>query len=459
MNTRLNKFSALPRRSAWKSWGVMFLCCFLWLAAPLFAQAQENNAEATMPADVTDPDGGADVPAGGSQPRTQDAAAVEQGKTLFNNYCAACHAVTSEVVVGPGLKGINERRPMDWLINWIHNPQKMIESGDKYAVDLYNKFNKQIMPGFGDLTDQEIQSILAYVDVASSGENPNTATGGDAEGKLVPSGSGAAATSQTGGLGSTSFTIILVALLVILLLVLLVLIMIVSLLSRFLSEKKDLAPEDREVLQQRVNWKGIAQSSAFKGGVALIFALVVGKVANDQVMSIGIQQGYAPKQPIAYSHKLHAGQYQIDCNYCHTTVTKSKTASIPSLNICMNCHGVIKTASPQIQKIYAAIEQDKPVEWVRVHNLPDFAYFNHAQHVNVGQVACQTCHGEIQNMEVVQHISSLTMGWCIDCHRKTEVEGKDNAYYDKLLALHSKETREPMRVANIGGLECSKCHY
>ncbi len=437
----------------------MLFSCFLWLAAPYPTQAQENNAEAQLPGDVVDKNADASVPAGGSQPRTQDPAAVAEGKTLFNNNCATCHAVTNEVVVGPGLKGINERRQLDWLINWIRNPQKVIESGDKYAVDLYNKFNKQIMPGFGDLTDQQIQSILAYVDVSGSGENPNTATGGDAEGSLVPSGTGGPNAKTDGALGSTSFTIILVALLVILLLVLLVLIMIVSLLSKFLSDKKDLAPEDREVLQQRVNWKGIAGSSAFKGGVALIFALVVGKVANDQVMSIGIQQGYAPKQPIAYSHKLHAGQYQIDCNYCHTTVTKAKTASIPSLNICMNCHGVIKTASPQIQKIYAAIEQNKPVEWVRVHNLPDFAYFNHAQHVNVGQVACQTCHGEIQNMEVVQHIAPLTMGWCIDCHRKTEVQGRDNAYYDKLVALHSKQTKEPMRVADIGGLECSKCHY
>jgi mono/diheme cytochrome c family protein len=457
MNTLLDKFFALAHKNACKSWGLMLFCCLLGPATYLPAQAQENNAEATLPADVVDKNGTSDLPAGGSQPRTQDPAQVEQGKTIFNNNCSACHAVTNEVVVGPGLQGINERRQRDWLINWIHNPQKVVDSGDKYANDLLKKFNGNIMPAFPDLTDQEIQSVLAYIDVAGTGENANTITGGDADGKLVPSGSGS--TVAGGGLGSTSFTIILVALLVILLLVLLVLIMIVSLLSKFLSDKKDLTPEDREVLEQKVNWKGIAGSSAFKGGVALIFALVVGKVANDQVMSIGIQQGYAPKQPIAYSHKLHAGQYQIDCNYCHTTVSKGKTASIPSLNICMNCHGVIKTASPEIQKIYAAIEQNKPVEWVRVHNLPDLAYFNHAQHVNVGQVACQTCHGEIQNMEVVQHISSLTMGWCIDCHRKTEVNGKDNAYYDKLVALHSKESKEPMRVANIGGLECTKCHY
>jgi hypothetical protein len=125
----------------------------------------------------------------------------------------------------------------------------------------------------------------------------------------------------------------------------------------------------------------------------------------------------------------------------------------------MNCHGVIKKESPEIQKIYTAIEQNRPIEWIRVHNLPDLAYFNHAQHVNVGNVQCQTCHGDIEKMEVVEQRSSLTMGWCIDCHRKTEVNTKDNAYYDKLVALHSKESKEPLKVANIGGLECSKCHY
>jgi hypothetical protein len=125
----------------------------------------------------------------------------------------------------------------------------------------------------------------------------------------------------------------------------------------------------------------------------------------------------------------------------------------------MNCHNAIKKESPEIQKIYKAIETDTPIEWVRVHNLPDLAYFNHAQHTNVGGIQCQQCHGEIEKMEVVQQRSSLTMGWCIDCHRKTNVNAKDNAYYDKLVELHKSEGGKELKVANIGGLECSKCHY
>ncbi len=434
---------------------------FVWLlftclvATPVAAQ-QATNADSAATAGVTDPDGGA-VPAGGSQPTTQEPQKVEQGKTLFNNNCATCHAVTAETVVGPGLKGVNERRPEAWLISWIKNPAKVLATGDQYANDLYNKYNKTPMPAF-DFTDDEIRSILAYIDVSGTGEAANTVAGGDgAEGKNVPSGDGAGNDTAGGGMSSGYFTVILVALLVILLLVLVVLIMIVSLLTKFLRDKKDLSEEDREVVEQKVDVNKILSSNAFKGGAIILAFLILGKIGLDNVMKIGISQGYAPDQPIAFSHKLHAGQYQIDCNYCHTTVTKSKNASVPSANICMNCHGVIKNTSPEIKKIYAAIENDRPIEWIRVHNLPDLAYFNHSQHVNVGGVACQSCHGEIQNMEIVQQVAPLTMGWCIDCHRKTEVNAKDNAYYDKLVALHN--SKEPMKVANIGGIECSKCHY
>jgi hypothetical protein len=179
----------------------------------------------------------------------------------------------------------------------------------------------------------------------------------------------------------------------------------------------------------------------------------------DGAYGVGIQQGYAPKQPISFSHKLHAGEYKIDCNYCHTGVNRGKSAHIPSANICMNCHGVIKKESPEIQKIYTSIENNQPIEWVRVHNLPDLAYFNHAQHVNVGGVECESCHGDVAKMEVIQQRSSLTMGWCIDCHRQTDVNTKDNQYYDKLVQLHGTESKDALKVADIGGLECSKCHY
>jgi mono/diheme cytochrome c family protein len=441
-----------------------FVCCqllyfFLALSGG-YSQAVAQDANQAPAGGVVDTDGG-QVPAGGSQPRTLDPAKVEEGKTLFNNNCTACHALSDEVLVGPGLKGVNQRRPMAWLVSWIKNSQKMIQSGDKYAVELYNKYNKTVMPSY-DFTDEQIMSVLQYIDQQSTGGAANTVAGGDKDSQLVPAGGGAAVTPGAGGGGGSGissqyFTIIIGALLVILLLILLVLVLIVSLLGKFLNEKKDLPAEDRELLDQRTDFKKIVNSNAFKGGVALIFLLIVGKVATDSLLNIGISQGYAPKQPIAYSHKLHAGQYQIDCSYCHTTVYKAYSASIPSANICMNCHNAIQTNSPEIRKIYDAIENDRPIEWIRVHNLPDFAYFNHAQHTNVGGVECQTCHGQIQNMEVVQQVSPLTMGWCIDCHRKTQVNTDGNQYYDKLLALHN--SKEPLRVANIGGLECSKCHY
>jgi hypothetical protein len=178
-----------------------------------------------------------------------------------------------------------------------------------------------------------------------------------------------------------------------------------------------------------------------------------------------VQQGYSPKQPIAFSHKIHAGDMEIDCKYCHTGVMKGKSATIPSVNICMNCHNQIKagtqTGEGEIAKILTAYANNKPIEWVRIHNLPDLAYFNHSQHVNVAGVECQTCHGPIQEMEVVKQYSLLTMGWCIDCHRKTDINTKGNKYYDNLVELHNERKGKgaPFKVEENGGLECSKCHY
>ena len=404
--------------------------------------------------------------AGGGPAAATPAAAsggdAEKGKALFTNNCAQCHAVTDEVVVGPGLKGVRQRTPgEDWLIKWIRNSSAVIASGDPYAVQVFNKFNKIQMSSFPNLTDDDIKGILAYIDQASA---PQEATVGGAGQAQARGGGGASAENGDGSVGGPSelFTFVLVALLVVMLLVLGVLLVIVTILSRAVSPAAsgEGAPTSVPLAQRlRDGLTSAVNNSTIRSIVIWLFIFVVTKESVDGLYSIGIQQGYAPKQPIAYSHKLHAGQYKIDCNYCHTGVNKGKSAHIPSANICMNCHGVIKKESPEIQKIYAAIEQNRPIEWVRVHNLPDFAYFNHAQHVNVGNVQCQTCHGQIEKMEVVEQRSSLTMGWCIDCHRKTEVNTKDNAYYDKLVALHRKESKEPLKVANIGGLECSKCHY
>lgn len=445
-NNSLNKLLKMSRLSR--------LCGALALSLSLLVNSGQVNAQDSVAAAGGGPVTATPAPASGGGD-------VEKGKTLFNNNCAQCHAVTEEVVVGPGLKGVRQRTPgEEWLNKWIRNSSALIATGDAYAVQVYNKYNKIQMSNFPNLTDDDIKSILDYVDSASA---PATASVGGA-GQAQERGGGGASAQNGDGAGSPSslFTFVLVALLVVMLLVLGVLLVIVTILSKAVqpvattvdgTTTTPLAQRLREGLSNTFN------NPVIRSVVVWLFVFVVAKETLDGLYSVGIQQGYAPKQPIQYSHKLHAGQYKIDCNYCHTGVNKGKSATIPAANICMNCHGVIKKESPEIQKIYAAIEQDRPIEWVRVHNLPDLAYFNHAQHVNVGNVQCQTCHGEIEKMEVVEQRSSLTMGWCIDCHRKTEVQTKDNAYYDKLVALHRKETREPLKVANIGGLECSKCHY
>lgn len=451
MHTDFLNISLINKRFRQISGAMVIALSVLWGYSPTLAQ--DNTAQAGgAPAATGAPADNATASAGGG-----DAA---KGKEIFNAQCAQCHAVTEEQIVGPGLKGILQRRDEAWLIKWIKNPQAVISSGDAYAVALYNQYAPTVMQSFPNLSDDDIRGILAYVESASAA--PAAAAG--APGAAQETGGGGASVNNAGGGESPSglFTFVLIALMVVMLLVLGVLLVIVSLLSKAVNAAPGAAGDTTTTpffQRLRTNLAAAAGNSTLRSIVIWVFAFIVLKQTIDGLYSVGIQQGYAPKQPIAFSHKLHAGQYQINCNYCHTGVNKGKSAHIPSANICMNCHGVIKKESPEIQKIYQAVEKDQPIEWVRVHNLPDLAYFNHAQHVNVGGVQCQSCHGDIEKMEVVQQRSSLTMGWCIDCHRKTDVNTKDNAYYDKLVALHRKENKEPLKVANIGGLECSKCHY
>ena len=375
----------------------------------------------------------------------QDAA---EGETLFKNNCAACHNTSDEVLVGPGLKGISERRPIEWIVKWVHNPQAVIASGDKYANDLYNKFNKAAMTPYPNFTDAQIKSIVAYVDASNAA--PAAPAAGAAQ---ATDGAAAPAAQSSGGM----LEVLLVGLLIIMVLVLIALLSIVSTLGKI---TKGEASEDNPFMQRvGENLKAMAANSSVKTGILVLALLLGGKATIDAAYGVGIHQGYAPEQPIKFSHKLHAGQNQINCNYCHTGVYEGKGANVPSANICMNCHNAIKRESPEIQKIYRALENNEPIQWVRVHNLPDLAYFNHSQHTNVGGLECKNCHGEIEKMEVVEQRSSLTMGWCIDCHRETDVNSKGNAYYDKLVEVHNKDSKTPLKVQNIGGLECSKCHY
>jgi len=418
-----------------KKIGRFALCTFAGLAISLLSYAQDGDGASTK---------------SGAAGLSTDAAVIEKGKAIFSANCQQCHAV-HEQVVGPKLANVYERQSVAWLINFIKYPQKTIESGDAYAVGLYKQY-KQFMPNHDFLKDDEIVAILSWVQ--------DETIKGPAVAATTPEG-GATATTQTqGGANAGLFTAIIGVLVIVLLAVLTVMAILVTTLSKYINQREGatLSEEDKEYLGQRFSLMQIVTSQAFIGIVAVIFVIFAGKATLDGLFSIGVQQGYAPDQPIKFSHKLHAGYYDIQCQYCHTGVEKDKHANIPSANICMNCHNAIKTTSPEIQKIYQAIENDQPIQWVRIHNLPDLSYFNHAQHVKVGGIECETCHGDIKNMEVVQQHSLLTMGWCIDCHRKTEIKS-DNKYYEKLSVIHATSSKEPMRVENIGGLECSKCHY
>lgn len=388
-----------------------------------------------------------------------DEAIVLAGEKLYKNNCTQCHAI-NEVVIGPALKNVQERRPKEWLLAWIKNSQKVIQSGDEYAVALYEEYNKTVMTAY-PFSDDEITSILSYIKVES-----NKAP---VEAVVATTEAGSATAGASSGVSEEYLTAILIILVIVLILILVTLVLVVSVLTKYLKGTKDLGEEDQELVTQRFDVLGFLKSDSFIGLVVFVFVAVLLKTAIDGAFTVGVQQGYQPTQPIAFSHKIHAGQYEIDCQYCHTGVRKSKSANIPSPNICMNCHTSIKTESPEIQKIYTAIDYDpstgeygsntQPIEWVRVHNLPDLAYFNHSQHVEVGGQDCQTCHGPIEEMDVVYQYSTLTMGWCINCHRETDLNTKGNDYYTKLVELHGKTSKEPMKVEDNGGLECAKCHY
>jgi len=382
--------------------------------------------------------------------------AIAAGKTVFNANCKQCHKLDQKNV-GPALRGITDRQSIAWAKSFIKNSQAVIASGDAYATALYKEYSNTVMPSHEFLSDGDLDNLLSYIEHGDK-VDPAAAAAGDA---AASAGDGAAAAGS--GIPNEYLSIILGVLVFVLVLILIVLGLIVTVLTKYIN-KQDLPEEDKEFVSQKTDFGKILKSDAV---IILVTALVVAftaKTAIDGLYSVGVQQGYAPAQPIAFSHALHAGQYEIACQYCHTGVEIGKSANIPSANICMNCHTHIQNVggkegiSPEIQKIYNAVDNNQPIEWVRVHNLPDLAYFNHAQHVAVGGVECQTCHGPIQEMEVVGQHSTLTMGWCIDCHRQTEIATEGNVYYDKLVQLHST-SKDALKVKDIGGLECAKCHY
>ncbi len=439
---------------------------------------------------------------------------ADAGKELFKNNCAACHAKDMRsAATGPALGGYEARWGDDVaLYSWIRNSQALVQKGHPRAVELWNQYKPTVMTPFPSLTDDNIGSILAYVNGVFDGTyGPQ---------KVVASTSGAAKVEEKSNL---PLYLIIVAVLAILAL----------LLTKIISNLNQIAAA-KEGRQEEV--KTITQILTSKGVITfLIFAAIVlgAYTTVNKATELGRQEGYSPDQPIKFSHATHAGVNKIDCQYCHDSARRSKQSGIPATNTCMNCHAAIKNGSTygtaEITKIYASIGYDPatnkyienyqaktedeiktiytkwigdeykrvkekadldsegealvstqwsdikksltndqkkqiqgPIEWIRIHNLPDHVYFNHSQHVTIGKVECQTCHGKVEEMAVLKQMSPLSMGWCINCHRQTAVKFKENDYYANYTRYHEELAsgkRDKVTVADIGGIECQKCHY
>ena len=394
---------------------------------------------------------------------------IQKGKSLFNANCAACHKLKKRAV-GPALAGVSAKYDKEWLYSWIKNSTAMVKSGDAQAVAIYEEYNGSVMTSFPQLSNVDIDNILAYTDYTPP-----------------PSPTAIAMTNvPSNDSGSSSFTNDLI--LLVLMLVLAALVTMLFLVNKTLN--KIAAANGVEIIKKEKRnrtplWKAYVQNSFLVFVSVILLLLSSAYVGYSYLMQVGIDQGYMPIQPIHYSHKIHSGDNQIECKYCHSSARVSKHSGIPSLNVCMNCHmniaeyngdedlekGYTKDFyTNEIKKLYKAVGWDEstqsytgetqPVKWVRIHNLPDFVYFNHAQHVSVAGIDCQKCHGPVEEMEIMYQHSSLTMGWCINCHRETNVNVKDNGYYTKIHEeLSKKYGVDKLTAAQMGGLECGKCHY
>lgn len=388
---------------------------------------------------------------------------VKAGEALYKSNCAACHKLDKKGV-GPALRNVAEKYERDWLYKWIKNSQGLIKSGDSKAVALFAEYNNSVMTSFPGLSNNDIDNILAYTSLPKP------------EPKI------AVAPVSTSNNDDGNLQNMILAILVLILLLLVTMFYLVAKTLKKLSQANGV---EIKSANKKPLWKVIVHNQFLMLVSAIMFLLVAAYFMYGFFMQIGIDQGYAPVQPIHYSHKIHAGANEIDCNYCHSSARKSKHSGIPSLNVCMNCHKHISEYNgeedlangytkdfydKEIAKLYDAVGWDdaeqrytgeeKPVKWVRIHNLPDFVYFNHSQHVKVAGVECQTCHGPVEEMEIMYQHSSLTMGWCIDCHRETNVDLKNNGYYEKIHEeLSKKYNVEKLTAAELGGLECGKCHY
>jgi len=418
---------------------------------------------------------------------------VAKGEELFNAKCATCHsACDGEVVTGPSLYDVQSRweGKRELLYSWITNPKGTYDrGGDAYVKDLYEEW----VPKAGVMTAQavsneEIESILLYMETANC---TDTGTGGGDCPEPIE--------EEEEGFAWGFWMLILAAILIIL--------FASAGVKRQLAELK--AKKEGREIEEDTTYFNLLRGWMWDHKIftsLCILVLIGGGVVDGwyTLKDIGVYGGfddraenYKPEQPIDFSHRIHAGCNEISCVYCHSSAERGKHAGIPSTNVCMNCHKYIKEGKrensvDEIAKIYTAIKFDKeagvyvdsieqlsaearllydeenfgkPVKWVKVHNLPDHVYFNHSQHYTVAGIDCQTCHGPVETMDVVEQFSALTMGWCINCHNETAVQYENNGYYQDMHERLSKDQLrkyledEKITAREMGGWECAKCHY
>lgn len=405
----------------------------------------------------------------------KDEAVYAAGEKLFKGNCGSCHKVDGDMT-GPWIKDAKAR----WegkgdIYEWVRNSVKYAATGNSKAQEMIN-WSGTVMTSQA-LKNDEIDAVFHYVDnwappidqVAKGPEQP-----------VEP--------------GSNSLLIWLIILGILFAIVAMSVGGVKRQLDSALSEQQGKGPlPDQTMWQRFYDWCGNHKYWASVIGIFL-FCFLVTK-AYIWAMNIAVYGGedvehYHPSQPIAFNHTLHAGSakdrnLEINCQYCHSSAEKSKHAGIPSTNVCMNCHkavnkGRTEEGTADIQKIYAAVGWDgkeytgeeKPIVWNKVHNLPDHVYFSHAQHVAVGKLECQECHGPIdKEMKEAEQWAPLTMAWCIDCHNQKEIKLDGNGgYYDEIkhrlygTDLGHKELKEYLEdgkitVKELGGWECAKCHY
>lgn len=415
-----------------------------------------------------------------------------QGEGLFKAKCATCHQPHKN---GTGPKLFEARKRWadagegDLIISWVKNNAQLRASGKSArAKAIFEEYKGSVMTAFTDLKDAEVISILDWVDA-----QPDPASvaapgpGGPTDSAVDP------ATEEEGG--DMWMWIIISVLFVII-------ILSVGGVRRQLkiSVGESSAEDDQTYLSEFKTWAWKYRLPVGLGVLVIIISLIV--TVFQGLGRINVVENYQPSQPIAFPHDKHAGVNGIDCKYCHNSVTKSKSAGIPTVNVCMNCHKQIsgdgKPYAAEVKKIYAAAGWDptgpgrytgktKPIVWNKVHVLPDHVYFNHSQHVVVGGIDCKQCHGDMTKMTEavkVQPVAelnkiegnvklskpTLTMGWCIECHGAKGVslgDGK-NGYYDEIhkrlrdndKSLYKKYLKDgKVSVSELGGWECAKCHY